>query len=94
MLNQNTTPLTNRLDLLTHKIPNITLNNTSKLLQVTTKLSIATLITYSKQDTHLVQQSQISKKDIHETQEISRNSNSLLLETYKHEEQELNMVPS
>src|ERR1043165_3155068 len=41
-LNQNTTPITNRLEILTHSSPNITRNNTSKLLQITTKLIIAT----------------------------------------------------
>ena len=70
------TPITNRLELLTHKSPNIACINTSKLLQVTTKLNLATLITYSKQDTHLVQQGQLSKQDKHETQESPKSSNS------------------
>ena len=90
-MNQNTTPITNRLELSAHRSPNITRNNTSKLLQVTTKLSLATLITYSKQDTHLVQQGQLSKQDKHETHESPKKSNSQLLERNKHEKQELNM---
>ena len=43
-----TTPITNRLELLTHRSSNITCKNTSELLPVTTKLNLATLITYSK----------------------------------------------
>ena len=41
-----------------------------------------------------MQQSQLSKQDKHETKENSKNSNSLLLERNKHEEQELNMTTS
>ena len=65
MLNQNTTPLTNRLELWTHGSPNITRNNTSKLLKVTTILIIATSITYSSQDTKLSATCQLSKQDKH-----------------------------
>src|SRR4051812_49154296 len=62
-ISKNTTPITNRLELLTLRSPTITQINTSKLLEVTTILIIAISISYSSQDTKISAISQLSKQD-------------------------------